>query len=173
MTAERKDAFLALSAELTAFGVVDLVGTGLSERYLDTIDGIVGSHTVDALLAAHAALDGADLSDGGGRSIADDQRDEPGGDGDRRRRLRRTMLGDPYLGPVARNLIKLWYSGTWYQLPRSWREVHGARDGDITCTVSAEAYVQGLLWPAIGAHPPGARAPGWASWTSPPRVTVP
>ncbi len=151
MGADRIDRFLALSAELTAFPVVELVGTGESEAYLATFDRIVGPAAVDAVLDAHAAI-----ADETGPAL--------------QRELRRTVFGDSYLGPLARNLIKLWYVGIWYQLPRAWREANGARDGDETFTVSANAYTQGLLWPAIGANPAGANAPGWASWTEAPRL---
>lgn len=34
--------------------------------------------------------------------------------------------------------------------------------------VSPEAYTEGLLWRAIGAHPSGAKAPGYGSWANPP-----
>lgn len=34
--------------------------------------------------------------------------------------------------------------------------------------VSSEAYTEGLLWRAIGAHPSGAKAPGYGSWVNPP-----
>ncbi len=151
MGPDRLDRFLALSAELTAFDVVELAGTGESDAYLATVDRIVGTGAVDALLDAHTAIS------------------EPPGQA-RDHQLRHSMLGDEFLGPLARNVIKLWYVGIWYQLPRSWREVNGARDGDVTFTISANAYTQGLLWPAVGANPAGARAPGWASWTEPPRL---
>ena len=40
----------------------------------------------------------------------------------------------------------------------------------ITSTVTAASYQEGLLWPAIGANPPGAKAPGYGSWAQPPRI---
>jgi hypothetical protein len=89
---------------------------------------------------------------------------------DRKGQLRREIFGNQMLGPIARNIIKLWYVGIWYQLPRVWAEAHGSRPADVTRTVSPEAYVEGLLWPAIGAHPPGAKAPGYGSWASPPEI---
>jgi hypothetical protein len=153
MASSRLDGFVSLSAELTAFKVVELVGTGQAEEFLATVDRIVGAAAVDALLEAHAGLG----------NLAGPARDQ---------QLRRTIFGDGYLGPIARNLIKLWYVGIWYQLPRAWREAYGAREGDETFTVSANAYTQGLLWPAVGANPAGARAPGWASWTTAPRLAV-
>ena len=84
--------------------------------------------------------------------------------------LRRSILGDARLGPVARNIMKLWYLGIWYELPRPWIEANGARAANITFMVSAEAYTEGLVWPAVGANPPGAKAPGYASWTGPPQI---
>lgn len=152
MSSERQDDFLALSAELTAFGRVELVGTGEADAYFNTFTRIVGAAAVDALLDAYTAMDAAS---------ADDRQQE----------FRRTIFGDAYIGPLARNLIKLWYVGIWYQLPRAWRERYGAREGDETFTVSANAYTQGLLWPAADANPAGAQSPGWASWTKPPRLS--
>ena len=35
--------------------------------------------------------------------------------------LRNRLWADPKLGPVCGNLVKMWYSGYWYQLPDSWR----------------------------------------------------
>ena len=71
---------------------------------------------------------------------------------------------------MARNLIKLWYVGIWYELPRAWIEAFGARAANITFMASAQAYTEGLLWPSIGANPPGAKAPGFASWVGPPQI---
>lgn len=143
--------FLTFSAELTAFTVFELRGTGQAEAYFDTLEAIVGRELLRELLDAYAALG----------SAASPERKE---------RLRRAIFGDEKLGPVARNIIKLWYVGIWYQLPRAWAEAHGAREKDVTFMVSAAAYTEGLLWPAIGAHPPGAKAPGYGSWALPPRI---
>ena len=74
--------------------------------------------------------------------------------------LRRDVFSDPRLGPVARNIVKMWYVGIWYELPRAWTEAYGALRKNVTFTVSPTAYTEGLLWPAIGANPPGAKAPG-------------
>ena len=153
MSEPRMDTFLRLSAEVTGFRVVELRGTGQSEAYLETADRVVGPEAVDQLLAAFVGL-GASTED------------------KREQRLRREIFGSERLGPIARNLIKLWYVGVWYQLPRAWREKWGAREHDVTHTVSASAYTEGLLWPAIGANPAGAKAPGYASWTEKPKLPV-
>jgi hypothetical protein len=71
---------------------------------------------------------------------------------------------------VARNIVKMWFVGIWYELPREWTEAFGARPGNVTFVVSGTAYTEGLLWPAIGANPPGAKAPGYGSWAFPPQI---
>ena len=78
------------------------------------------------------------------------------------------LLDDPDFGPVARNLIVLWYTGQWVQLPREWRQRHGANPNDVDLILSADSYTEGLVWDAIGVHPQGAKAPGFATWVSPP-----
>lgn len=84
--------------------------------------------------------------------------------------LRHKILGDTKLGPIARNIIKMWFVGTWYQLPDYWLEKYGMNNNDTTFVVSPNAYKEGLLWPTIGAHPMGAKAPGYATWTAAPKI---
>jgi hypothetical protein len=45
----------------------------------------------------------------------------------------------------------MWYNGNWGQN-----------------VVSGQAYIQGLIWDAAEAHPPGAKQPGYGSWAIPP-----
>ena len=40
--------------------------------------------------------------------------------------------------------------------------------GYVTRIISAEAYMEGLLWRAAGTHPQGAKQPGYGSWSFPP-----
>jgi hypothetical protein len=154
---ERLGRFLAFSAEATAFTRFELLGTGQGESYLTTTDDIVGAEVVDRLLARYEAVLTAVAA---GESTTEDL-------------LRRDILSDPQLGPVARNIAKMWFVGIWYELPRSWSEAFGASEGNATHVVSASAYTEGLLWPAIGANPPGAKAPGFGSWATPPRIPAP
>jgi hypothetical protein len=145
-----KDRFLALSAEITAFTTFDLLGTGMADAYLAAVIDVVGEATVEQLLDTWERVrrSGPDLEEN----------------------LRREIFGDEKLGPIARNIIKLWYIGTWYQLPYAWTQTFGALEKDVTFVVSPDAYVEGLLWPAIGSHPPGAKAPGYGSWATPPVI---
>lgn len=148
------DDFLALSSALTGFSVFRLKGTGQAAPYLSTATEIVGEATVRALLAAF-------------RRITDQAR---GDEGAIERRIRRDILSDGKLGPVARNLIKLWYVGTWYALPVEWREAYAAGGLDRTFVVSPDAYTEGLLWPAVGANPSGAKPLGYGMWAMAPRI---
>lgn len=151
--AEFRD-FLSLSSVVTGFTAFQLQGTGQAESYFSTLIDILGETTVAALLQAFRRV-----------------RREAGADEAALDRLLRTAIfSDEKFGPIARNLIKLWYVGTWYQLPAVWREVFGELEKDTTVVVSPAAYTEGLLWPAIGANPAGAKGPGYGTWGAPPRI---
>jgi hypothetical protein len=142
--------FLELSVVLTDFTEFQLRGTGQAELYYTTAVSIVGPAVFSELLAAFAKQERAP------------ERLERG--------MRTEILSDEKLGPLARNIIKLWYIGTWYQLPGSWHERFGRAGEDRTFIPAPSAYVEGLLWSAIGAHPPGAKAPGYGTWTEAPVI---
>lgn len=149
MTAPALDDFVALSVDLTAFPRVDLLGTGVGELYFEKVRAACGDAVLAELIRAHqAARADADFDQG----------------------LRHRVFSDDRLGPVARNVIKLWYAGTWYGLPPEWTDNFGAQSAAETSTVTAASYQEGLLWRAIGANPPGAKAPGYGSWAEPPRI---
>jgi hypothetical protein len=159
VTAPSFQDFLFLSADLTAFEETDLLGTGLAHQYLGKVRAACGDEIVTALLDAHreARADAAGEAGSYDRTLLD-------------RALRHRIFGDDRLGPVARNVIKLWYAGLWYGLPPEWTDSYGAQSAAETSTVGAASYQEGLLWPAIGANPPGAKAPGYGSWALPPRI---
>ena len=146
------DDFVALSAALTGYTGAELHGTGMSATYLAHVTAIVGESFATRLWqVGHAVVHRA------------------GHDLDTEIELR--LLDDPDLGPVARNLIVLWYTGQWVQLPREWRQRHGANPNDVDVILSADSYTEGLVWDSIGAHPQGAKAPGFATWVAPPKPT--
>jgi hypothetical protein len=153
-TGELERRFLAMSAELTAFGILDLRGTGQSGTYLSSVVRVVGDGVLGELLDAY---EGAVCAAGADRE-------------ERARLLSRDIFSNEKLGPIARNIIKIWYVGIWYELPAEWVESFGALEHDGTFTASPAAYAEGLLWRAIGANPPGARAPGYGSWAAPPTI---
>ena len=149
------DGFLALSAALTGFGTFQLRGTGQAEAYLATATAILGTATMRALLTA-----------------ADEAQASAGGDTARHEaELRRLVMSDDRLGPVARNIIRMWYVGTWYQMPKAWREAYGSSAQDQDHVVSPISYTEGLLWPAVGGNPAGAKPAGYGMWAMPPRIS--
>jgi hypothetical protein len=141
--AERGGLFLDLSALLTGFDRVQLLGTGVADSYLQTLEDVVPDAVLSDLFAAYEALPT---------------------DGARDAAVARDILGDPTLGPVAENLIILWYCGSWTALPDDWRGAHGSSPLDTDRVISPEAYVAGLQWTAAGAHAMGARQQGFGAW---------
>ena len=77
---------------------------------------------------------------------------------DLRAEIKRLLMDDVKLGPLSRNIIKLWYRGDWPD--------GAARFG--TAFTSAQAYREGLLWKAMRTHPSGAKQSGFGSWSRPP-----
>ncbi|MEC7753505.1 MULTISPECIES: sugar dehydrogenase complex small subunit [Roseivirga] len=52
---------------------------------------------------------------------------------------------------LGQKIILMWYLGTW--------------DGNV---ISAQSYTQSLVWEVAETHPPGAKQPGYNSWSEPP-----
>jgi hypothetical protein len=149
---ERTDRFLSLSAVLTGFTRVDLLGTGMVGEYLRTLAAILPAGLFDELLAACERL-----PQGTGLEAA----------------LTSQILDDPKLGPLARNVVLLWYCGTWKALPDAWRAAYGTLPLDTDHVVSAAAYQSGLQWVAAGAHPAGAQQQGFGAWSLAPERSGP
>jgi len=144
---QRLEQFLDLSVALTGFARLHLISTGVGPDYLNTMDSIVSQAITDRLLQTFAALPAGEARTAG---------------------LSGQILADAELGPVARNLIVLWYCGTWTPLPEAWGGQHLRSPRDTGHVVSEAAYLSGLQWSAVAAHPPGGLPPGFASWVTPP-----
>ena len=145
--------FLDFSVAITAFPKFHLQGTGQMESYYNTVNDIC-KKIFEELLTTFHSLD-VKAKTTGDRSVLN-------------KGIVRDILGSEKFGPIARNIIKLWYLGTWYQLPASWRETFGASEKDIDRVVSSQAYVEGLLWPTLGVNPRAAKAPGYGTWAEHP-----
>lgn len=139
--------FLQLSATLTGYSTADLQGTSLVDAYYNEVLKIVGGRIFGRLLITWESLPVP------GASLEDSLRDQ--------------ILNSDLLGPIARNIIKMWYVGNWNQLPRAWRQIWGAHADDRDRVISAHAFREGLMWDAIGAHPPTAKSPGFGTWAYP------
>lgn len=149
-----KQDFVELSSALTDFNAFSLHGTGQVDNYLQALMQIIGNENVSRLLTEFNRI----LS----QSDLDEQQFVWS--------MRKDILGDLRLGPIARNIMKLWYTGKWCQLPLSWRQVYGENANDTDHYINAAAYTEGLLWKAIDAPPSGAKGPGFGSWQSPPEL---
>jgi len=149
----QRDQFLALSVTLTGFDSAELHGTGMLDTYYALIPSIAGEPIFGDLLTCwrNIATRGS-----GKRSLIE-------------RLVAEEMFDDPDLGPLARNLALLWYTGSWFQLPGAWRNAHGASARDLTHVVSTKSYTEGLVWPAMNTHPQAAKQPGYASWAIKPK----
>ena len=146
---ETMQAFLTLSSELCGFSEFTLLGTGYADGYFTTVMEMAGAELIDDLLAAYHEL--------------------PAGDpATRDRRLRADILSDDRIGPVARNIIKLWYTSIWFELPTDWHAKYQTLHEDRSFIPFTYAYPEGLLGPAVGAHVQGAKPTGYGSWKSPP-----
>jgi hypothetical protein len=150
--------FLDVSVALTGFSRFHLQGTGQASLYFATIRDIIGGDMFGELLQTFHRLE-LEAKNKNDQSILTNA-------------LRSEILGSEKLGAIARNIIKLWYIATWYQLPPAWRDVFGTKENDRTFIPSPQAYPEGLLWPSIGVNPPGAKPPGYATWAEPPSISL-
>lgn len=150
-TAEER--FVAVSVALTGFDHVDLVGTGVMPLYLETVEKWAGPNITAELLAFGTAPPPDDFL------------------------VQTRIMGSAKLGPLARNIIQLWYCGTWNPLPVAWYVAYQAEipnlpnltDLPSAFVVSPEAYVESLVWIAANTHPMGAKQPGYGTWANPPK----
>lgn len=147
--------FLAASAALTAFEVVELQGTGMSESYWNLLLGRVGSGIAGEFLSAC------------GSAFAKSRNAK-----ELEAALGKRVMNDPKYGPIAQRIITLWYMGTWSAMPSAWSDTYGSCMNDVSQVVSPKAYREGLVWPAFGTHPQAAKPMGYGSWSYPPLVKV-
>lgn len=147
--AERLVRFVGASVRLTGFDQTELIGTGVAEQHLDALEAAVPQALAAELLDVL-----------GDETVTDD--------------AVAACLARADLGPVARNLIVAWYTGTWHELPQEWHRAQGS-DGSLdgTHVVSAAAYQAGLQWEVAEAHAPGANAQGFGAWSTAPVETAP
>lgn len=145
--------FLAVSSVLTAFSETELQATGMAGTYWQTLVSVVGAAYAGDFLSQCAA------------AFAKSKTPE-----DLETQFRALIMKDAKCGPLAQNVISMWYLGQWNQLPPAWHDEFGTVFNDQTFIVSPDAYVQSLVWPAFGTHPQGAKGPGFGSWVEPPLV---
>ncbi len=131
---EELSKFIDLSAALTGFGRIDLLSTGVGADYLELLRGSLDEGQLGELLDAWATVSAStDIT----KSIKDEIWDRE------------------QLGQIARNLVQLWYLGSWFAQPEFG-------------VVSVAAYQEGMIWKALGARARGSKPPGFGAWSNPP-----
>ncbi len=154
---ELMEYFLDFSVAVTGFSRFDLQGTGQAFLYFDTVRRMIGDEILGDLLRTFHELDEKAQKEYKPPILTEG--------------LNSKILASEKLGPIARNIIKLWYIATWYQLPDEWHKLYNTSQDDKDFIPSPQAYPEGLVWRAIGVNPPGAKAPGYGTWSEPPSVT--
>ncbi len=146
--AARLARFVNASVRLTGFDHTELIGTGVADGHLDALEAAVPRAIVAELLNV----------------LGGDESDDPVPDD-----AVAACLARDDLGPVARNLIVAWYTGTWHALPPEWHDAQGGDAGlDETHVVSSAAFLAGLQWQVAEAHAPGGDAQGFGAWATAP-----
>jgi len=151
------DNFVGLSALLTGFTAADL-NPPLSPApvaveylaYMQKPEAKVDPAILQRLLATYQAI----------AQLPPDQQAA---------QVQAQILTDPAMGPVARNIIRMWYLSIWYDGYAS-GPVTGFSSGTV---VSSNAYTKGLAWDAMQAHPMGYSEMHYGYWADPPQPNDP
>ena len=165
-----RDTFLSISAPLTGFEPLDLLGTGRVDEYLaylqtgalDQLRQNAAANFPKIQVNYQAALDEF-------AKTADEVEKLGGSDRNKINELIQSRLMTPPPSPsqlpdytlynLTANLIRLWYTGTWRWDPAN---------KFSSAPISALAYQSGLVWKAMHSHPQGAKQPGFGSWSQKP-----
>lgn len=139
--------FLRISAHLTGFEVVDLQATGMAGTYLDFVTQNTDPDTLARFFDEAETI----LRIGTGDPAAI----EP--------LIAANLFPQSCFGGLAQNIIYMWYAAQWQPYLGSTKvPLQDQRN------ISAEGYVQALVWPAAETHPPGAKQQGYGSWAMAP-----
>jgi hypothetical protein len=138
-----KETFLSLSVRLTGFDRVDLQGTGMLEAYFKYVlhDRQDQPDELERLAAVARELDRLAASRGEVAVQA---------------AIRQHLMEDAAMRPLAANIIRMWYTGSWLADPENPSSIK---------VISPQAYQEGLVWKVAHSHPPGAKAPGFGTWS--------
>ncbi len=69
------------------------------------------------------------------------------------------IINDATLGPLAKNINRMWYLGVWYTDDKQ-------QNGFV---VSQLAYINGLVWEVMEAHPMGYSTENFGYWNTTPQ----
>ncbi len=136
--------FLEASAALTGYDVFTLRGTGVARAYFDHVVANVGEQPLRRLCGLVC-----DPASGHART---------------RQEITAAIDSGGTMDPLAQQVIGLWYLGTWNPDPTD--------SSSEPALLSGRSYVEGLVWPAIGAHPQAAKQQGFGAWAEEPRPGI-
>lgn len=138
--------FLDISVLLTGCTAQELEGTGMLNLYYNTLVSKEDKENIGYFFAEAASI----LAQAKGNvAVANAE-------------ISSRLMPDANFDGIAKKITVLWYSGMWYPT---------LSDPNSGYFVSAESYQQGLMWTITGAHPPGAKQPGYGSWADRPLQT--
>ncbi len=137
--------FLRISTYLTGFNEVELQGTGMVQTYYDVVQKKMGQET---LTCFYEAIDGIFQ-----QNKTEAQINEA---------IAAQLIPDAAYNGLAKKMITMWYEGNWIEDAATFNAE----------VISAESYIQGLMWEAAETHPPGAKQPGFGSWAQLPLNTL-
>lgn len=144
MISSETELFLEISSLLTGFNKTELQGTGMVATYYNCVANVPQNPNYSdedkKENSVNVAFFFAEV-----REILDQSK----GNGEKLTAAiaSRLMPISAYNG-LAQSIAALWYTGNW-----------GSN------VVTARSYIQGLMWGVAEAHPPGAKQPGFGSWS--------
>jgi len=138
------ETFVSLSSILTGYAESTLKPGAdtqkLSELYFNVLNKEVAAQTISQLNTVFLGLSNPDEAT-----------------------VKTQIVKDSILGPIAKNIIQMWYSGIWYNLNDK---------PDESYVVSSIAYKNGLVWSTIYAHPMGYSEETFGYWNTAPNTNI-
>jgi len=142
--------FAGLSQVLTGYGketiLPDLDTQHMAQEYLDVLNrpGLIPSTLLQQLTTTWTAILASPSTI------------------DQEQQVQDKIVNNQEIGPLAKNIINLWYLGIWYDIFKT--------SATQDFVVSAKAYKNSLVWTTIGAHPMGYSEGNFGYWNTPPII---
>ncbi|ASZ14479.1 sorbitol dehydrogenase family protein [Chitinophaga pendula] len=77
------------------------------------------------------------------------------------------IVQNPAINRLAQNIIYMWYLGIWYDLGKNPNSFATPNNDHV---VSSVAYINGLVWGEMGAHPMGFSTGDYGYWAHTPTL---
>lgn len=140
------DTFVKLSSILTGYPETTLKPGAdtqkLSEQYFETLNKELTSETLEVLNSTFLGISSPTEAS-----------------------VKAKIVDDTTLGRIAKNIIKMWYLGIWYDL-------NSPEDSGEGYVISSIAYKNGMVWSTMYAHPMGYSEENFGYWNTPPNTNL-